>query len=441
MTGPTRRIAAQCLAYRYDALPANARRVATLCVIDHLGCAVRGAAEPLSAMLAEELFGEAVSGASYLPTKRPPESLVHWALLQGATAHAIDFDDTFVPGRAAHAGASVVGSTLTLGGHLGASGEALLTAIVAGYETAARIDQLLTDAHYEKGFHPTGTVGVFAATAACCRLMALDEEKTQSAFGLAATQAAGLKSTFGTMAKPFNAGRAGSNGLLAARLAARGFTANSDGLEADKGYLELFLGLPAAAQDVEGPEKFWILMNAFKLHAACHALHPMIEAIGRIKERHGVAADDVARIEVAAAPLSLKTASVGVPSSGLECKFSFAQTAAVALAGLDTASDQTYSDAILSDARVNALRDKTVVVEAPIQPFETRVAIETTDGETYVAELDLHELMQDLARIGEQVEAKFLANAAPSLGAARAADLLSTLQQLDRVTSVAEAFA
>ncbi|MEM9725173.1 MAG: MmgE/PrpD family protein [Pseudomonadota bacterium] len=441
MTALTAQIAAQAVAYDSGACPDDVQRMAQLCVIDHLGCVIRGAAEPLSQMLAEELFDGPQPGEAFLPAKRQSRDLAQWAMLQGATAHAIDFDDTFFPGRAAHAGASVVGSALTLAPTLGADGPTLLSAVVAGYETAARVAHLVTDAHYEQGFHPTGTVGVFAATAACCRLMALSPAQTEIAMGLAATQAAGLKSTFGTMAKPFNAGRAASNGVLAARLAARGFTANAAGLEADKGYLDLFLGHHAAARSVDGPERFWILGNAFKLHAACHALHPLIEAIGRLRAEHGIGPDDVERLEVSAAALSLKTASIGEPTSGLESKFSFTHAAAVALAGLDTASDETFSDAILADERIRALRRLTQVIEAPIEPFGARVSIETKAGDQLTKEIDLRDLLADLEAVGAQVEAKFLQNATPSLGAARAARTLETILALSETADISAAFA
>jgi len=112
----------------------------------------------------------------------------------------------------------------------------MITAFVSGYETACRIGAALQPGHYNLGFHSTGTVGAFGAAAACARLLGLDAEATAMALGIAGTQAAGLKSQFGTMCKPFHAGKAAQNGLLAARLAARGFSSRADIIEGIQGF-------------------------------------------------------------------------------------------------------------------------------------------------------------------------------------------------------------
>jgi 2-methylcitrate dehydratase PrpD len=124
---------------------------------------------------------------------------------------------------------AVLPAVLALAEERGSSGAALIEAFVAGYETACRVGRLIAPGHYDGlGFHATGTVGTFGAAAGCAHLLGLDEEATLHAMGIAATQAAGLKSMFGNMYKPLHAGRAAQAGLLAARLAARGFTAQLD---------------------------------------------------------------------------------------------------------------------------------------------------------------------------------------------------------------------
>ena len=166
------------------------------------------------------------------------------------------------------------------------SGRDVIAAFVAGYETACRIGSAMRPGHYDLGFHATGTVGCFGAAAACARLLGLDAEATARALGIAGTQAAGLKSQFGTMCKPFHAGKASQNGLLAARLAARGFSSRPDLVECEQGFAlthgpdfrpEMALADP--------PDGFHILANLFKYHAACYLTHGPIETARAVRDR------------------------------------------------------------------------------------------------------------------------------------------------------------
>ena len=151
------------------------------------------------------------------------------------SAHALDYDDVnlAMPG---HPSVAILPGLLALAEQRHSSGRDVITAFVAGYETACRIGSALQPGHYNLGFHATGTVGCFGAAAACARLLGLDAEATAQALGIAGTQAAGLKSQFGTMCKPFHAGKASQNGLLAARLAARGFSSRPDLVECEQGF-------------------------------------------------------------------------------------------------------------------------------------------------------------------------------------------------------------
>ena len=149
--------------------------------------------------------------------------------------HALDYDDVnlAMPG---HPSVAILPGLLALAEERQSTGREVIAAFVAGYETACRIGMAMRPGHYDRGFHATGTVGVFGAAAACARLLGLDAEATGRALGIAGTQAAGLKSQFGTMCKPFHAGKAAQNGLLAARLAARGFSSRPDLVECEQGF-------------------------------------------------------------------------------------------------------------------------------------------------------------------------------------------------------------
>src|SRR5438034_1045684 len=228
-------LAGKACALSYDDLPAPAREIARQCVLDYLGVALAGAADPLVRLLLDELAeaGGAPQASVIGHEERLPA--LSAALVNGAAAHALDYDDVnmAMPG---HPSVAILPGLLALAELKGSSGREVVTAFAAGYETACRIGAALRPGHYNLGFHSTGTVGSFGAAAACARLLGLDAETTAVALGIAGTQAAGLKSQFGTMCKPFHAGKAAHNGLLAARLAQRGFSSRTDIVECVQGF-------------------------------------------------------------------------------------------------------------------------------------------------------------------------------------------------------------
>ncbi len=208
------------------------------------------------------------------------------ALVNGAAGHALDYDDVnlAMPG---HPSVAILPGLLALAELKGSTGRELITAFVAGYETACRIGLALQPGHYALGFHSTATIGSFGAAAACARLLALDGEQTAMALGIAGTQGAGLKSQFGTMCKPFHAGKASQNGLMAARLALRGFSSRPDFLECEQGFAAThgpdFSPEAALATPANG---FHLFANLFKYHAACYMTHAPIECARQVRHDH-----------------------------------------------------------------------------------------------------------------------------------------------------------
>src|SRR5271169_5674600 len=196
-----------------------------------------------------------------------------------------------------HPSVAILPGLLALAELKGSSGREVVTAFVAGYETACRIGAALQPGHYNLGFHSTGTVGSFGAAAACARLLGLDAEATAVALGIAGTQAAGLKSQFGTMCKPLHAGKAAQNGLLAARLASRGFTSRPDAIECAQGFAATQSPAfkPEAALE-DPPGGFYLRGNLFKYHAACFLTHAPIECARAVATRPGFSPGQLAKI-------------------------------------------------------------------------------------------------------------------------------------------------
>jgi 2-methylcitrate dehydratase PrpD len=431
-TDLTRVLAARANALGYQDLPAPARDIARQCVLDYLGVAVAGAGDPLVRILLEELAeagGSPQASVIGYPTRLPALSA---ALVNGAAAHALDYDDVHMamPG---HPSVAILPGLLALAELEGSSGQEVITAFIAGYETACRIGAALQPGHYNLGFHSTGTVGCFGAAAACARLLGLDAEATAAALGIAGTQAAGLKSQFGTMCKPFHAGKAAQNGFLAARLAARGFSSRTDIVECVQGFALTHgpdFAPEAALATPEGG--FHLLANLFKYHAACYFTHAPIECARLLREEHSLTPDHIARITLRLDASCDRVCNIAVPVDGLQSKFSLRQTVAMALAGVDTASHGAYSVEKAREPILVGLRERVSFDWQEGWPQTLcEVDLDLVDGRRVTASHDAGIPAADFAEQGSRLAAKFDTLVEPVLGSARARELCQMVAGLD----------
>ena len=221
------------------------------------------------------------------------------ALVNGSASHALDFDDVNLA-MTGHPSVTILPGLLALAEQRGSSGAEVLTAFVAGYELQCRIGPVIAPGHYDGlGFHTTGTIGSFGAAAACARLLGLDSEKFAMALGIVGTQAAGLKSLFGTMCKPLHAGKASYHGVLSAKLAARGFTARPDVLECAQGFARTRGPDFNPERAMQAPPGGWYICDdLFKCHAACYLTHAPIETARKLREQYGVKPEQVEKIRL-----------------------------------------------------------------------------------------------------------------------------------------------
>jgi 2-methylcitrate dehydratase PrpD len=378
--GATRALVNRVRAIRFEEIPDDAREVARHCLLDFLGCALAGADDPLTGILVEEVAtGEAGSQAGLIG--RPERATLRTAaLINGAAGHALDFDDTHT--AMGHPSAPVIPALLALAESRAAEGPAFLAALVAGIEMECRLGLLCGPEHYAAGFHSTATYGTFGAAAACAHLLDLDEEAWLHAMGLAGTQAAGLKSGFGTMAKPFHAGRAASAGLLAASLARGGFTAQPAILEVEQGFAATHACREPSTAALEAqPEHLLIRDTLFKYHAACYLTHAAIEAARVLREQRGIDPEKLTHVEVEVNPLLLGVCNIEEAKTGLEGKFSLRATTALSLLGRDTGDPALFCDATLAEPEVVALRDRVTVAAADdVTPTQARLGAETSNG-------------------------------------------------------------
>lgn len=423
---------------RWDDIPEDAREVARHCLLDFVGCAVAGSREPLSTILLNEIAKSEASSEAALIGRKQRASRLTAALLNGAAGHALDFDDTHMA-MSGHPSVPVVPAVLALAETIGANGRAILEAIVAGIETECRLGVMLGGKHYSIGFHSTGTVGTFGAAAACAHMLRLEEDGWLRAFGLAGTQAAGLKSGFGTMAKPLHAGRAASNGLFSALAAHGGYSANLAILETDQGFAATHAGPPPSKSVIDRyADKFLIRDTLFKYHASCYLTHAPIQAARQIRDEHDIDPRMIDDIEVRVAPGLFGVCTIAAPTTGLEGKFSVRSTTAMALLGEDTSDLATFSDANVAMHTLVALRDRVRVT--PVEnKSQTRVSvIVKTNGHTYEAEADSGEPAVNLAAQRENLERKFMALASPVLGRPAAETLARTALEAERLSAASE---
>ena len=433
----TRALAERAIALRYDELPAPVRELAGQCILDYLGVALAAAQDPLVQILLDEMVEAGGSPQSSIIGHSARLPMLSAALVNGSAAHALDYDDVnmAMPG---HPSVAILPGLLALAELKGSSGREVVTAFVAGYETACRIGAALQPGHYNFGFHSTGTVGTFGAAAACTWLLGLDAEAAATALGIAGTQAAGLKSQFGTMCKPFHAGKAAQNGLLAARLAQRGFSSRTDIVECSQGFALThgpdFVPNAALATPAAG---FHLLANLFKYHAACYFTHAPIECARRLRVEHRLTPDMIAGIALRLDTSCDRVCNIPVPVDGLQSKFSLRQTVAMALAGVDTASLGAYSAENARDPGLIKLRDRVRFDWQNNWPQTLcELELELVDGRCLTARHDAGVPAADIAEQGARLAAKFDGLVAPVLGAPRARELREMICGLDDVADI-----
>ncbi len=418
-------------------LPDRALTIARQCLLDYVGVSLAGANEPAVRILFEELEDAQTTQGSLVMghSCRLPPFLA--ALVNGTAAHALDFDDVnmAMPG---HPTVAIMPAVLALGEKLGASSGELLTAFVRGYGFACDVGNIMGPGHYDAGFHPTATLGSMGAAVASASLLGLDQTQAVRAVSIAATQAAGLKSQFGTMCKPLHAGKAAQNGVFSAGLASRSFSAHSGIIETRQGFASTHGPdfHPESSCEPTNPAD-WLSGNLFKYHAACYLTHPAIEAALKLSCQSDFDAGLVSTVRVTMGEMAEKVCNIPEPRNGLEIKFSLRATTAMALTSVDTASLGSYSMKTLDDPQFTAMMPKIAVAfEHCLGSNEARVEIALSDGAKLAAVHDSGVPADNLKEQGQKLRRKFLALLNPIVGTECATDLHETIMRLGQPDSL-----
>jgi 2-methylcitrate dehydratase PrpD len=325
------------------AVPIGARARAAVAVKDTIGVMLAGSAEP-AARIAQSLAAEdGVGDCRVLGTPLTTSAGVA-ALANGVAAHALDYDDMcFV--SLAHPSCALVPAAIAAGEVVRSRPSHVLDAYVVGFELECRLGVVMNPRHYHhRGWHCTSSIGTLGAAATAARVLGLDAHAARHALGIAASAACGVKENMGSMVKPLHAGMAARNGVMAARLAQRGFTASSHALDGPQGYLAVMDSeqptLDAAVTDLGVRWEILDTGITVKLYPSCAATHPPLDALTEIVRRERFVAEDVQSIDVEVDSMTPRLLIHPNPATGLEAKFSMPFCAAAAVVypriGIDT---------------------------------------------------------------------------------------------------------
>ena len=415
-----------------DRMPQDARKMAQLSLFDWMVVSLAGADQPLADIIRNFVATEggveiaAVTGGSMrLPARAA-------ALANGTISHALDYDDTHFA-YIGHPSVAIFPAALAAAEEMRGSADDVINAFLLGAEATCRIGMVLGRDHYDAGFHQTATSGAFGATIAAARLYRLDRSAIRTALGLASSRASGLKSQFGTMGKPFNAGAAAANGIEAASLARLGFTASHDAFAGPQSFLNAHHAAHDGGKQISGWsfDNFLFSSVSHKLHASCHGAHAMIEALLLLRANSTFLADDLKEVRVEIAPRWQNVCDIKAPSTGLEIKFSYVFLAAMVLRGIDLAAYESYLDSYCNDADLVALARKvTVVGNDKIADSAARVTIYSRNDDTQSQDFDLLTPI-DPVHLSKRLQAK----ATALIGGVAAADLWSLVDNLEDVSA------
>src|SRR5580700_5104186 len=358
----TRHLAEYVVASKPEDVPTLVNKDAARTLLNWVGCAVGASRHESVEIAITALAPFAGAAQATILGRKERMDVLNAALVNGIASHIFDYDDTHLK-TVIHPAGPVASAILALSEYRPVSGRDFVHALVLGVEVECRIGNAVYPAHYDAGWHITGTTGVFGSAAAVGKLLGLTDQQMTWALGIAATQPVGLKEMFGTMTKSFHPGRAAQNGLTAAMLASRNFTSSEQAIEAKSGWANVL----STARDYTEITKmlgqtYEISLNTYKPFACGIVIHPAIDGCIQLRNQYNLAANQIERIDLRVHPLVLELTGKRAPQTGLEGKFSVYYAAAVAIVE-GAAGEKQFSDQLVRDPAIVALqqRIKTVV--------------------------------------------------------------------------------
>jgi 2-methylcitrate dehydratase PrpD len=376
----TRQLAHWIVNSKPDETTPAVRKEATRTLLNWVACAVGGSHQEAVDMTLSALGPFSGPAQATVLGRKERLDVMHAALANGMSSHVFDYDDTHLR-TIIHPAGPVASAILALSEYKPVSGRDFLYALTVGIETECRIGNSVYPAHYDAGWHITGTAGVFGAAAAAGRLLGLKEQQMFWAIGLAAVQPVGLREMFGTMTKAFHPGRAAQNGLTSAFLASKNFTSSDQALEGKYGWANALSSKRNYAEITDNLGKTWeAALNTYKPFPTGVPMHPAIDACIQLRDQHKLNPDQIERIELRVNPLALDLNGKKTPQTGADSKYSVYHGAAVAII-YGIAGEKQFSDQTVRDSVVIGLRDRvTAVADTSIKEEQARAAVVLKDG-------------------------------------------------------------
>ena len=437
----TRTLADYVLSANFDAIPSDIKAKAITAIVNWVGCAVGGSRhETLNVALTALGPFAGAPQASILGRDKKTDVLTA-TFMNGLTSHIDDFDDTHLK-TAIHPSGPVLPAILALAERQTVSGLDFLHAMILGIEAECRIGNAIHPEHYDVGWHITGTAGVFGAAAAAGRLLGLSVKEMCFAFGIAATQASGLRDVFGSMCKPFHVGHAAKNGLSAALLAKSGFTSSVGIIEAPRGFAHVLSSKQDFAKITEGLGKsFELATNSYKPFPCGVVIHPVLDGCLQLKRAHGFSSEEVKSVSLKVHRLVLELTGNKEPKTDLEARFSIFHSAAVALErGL--AGVEEYTDEAVNDPAVTALRNRvSATIEPSIEPDQSDITVTLEDGRVLTQFIEHAIGSKDNPMTDTDIDTKTKVQCVPILGEAGVERMIATCRDtldLDSAAAIAE---
>ncbi len=381
----------------FDMIPAEVLRIGTRCLLDGLGLFVAGSAEQTVQLLvaeAEQIGGRADALLLSRGDCKVPAPMA--ARVLGTAGHAHDWDDSQVSNDPAHVYGLLthptippLSSALVIAQKLNVvDGQTFMLAFLTGFEVECKISEWMLPQHYLRGLHSSATVGTFGAYAAAAKLLKLSGDQLRSGFGIAASFAAGIRCNFGTMTKPLHVGRAAENGVTAALLAARGFTADPDALDGPWGFYAVHGGGVSLEKTSQGFGKTWSIVEpgvSIKPYPCGVLTHPTIDLMLKLVTEHNIHPEDIVAVTVFAGSNILKPIRYPIAANHLQAKFSLpAALAMIALAR--KAGKKEFSDKFVGSASMQTMQ-KLITTELDpaienmgFDKMRSRIAIRLKNG-------------------------------------------------------------